>query len=154
MWWTAAAPRRCTSWRPSRRSCSSSPALASKPRVVVFNKMDLPEAQAHWPHFREAAQPAQGAGDGAVLCMSAATGEGVWEVVAAAAKLLEGTREEGSPGRGDGEASALAAHPLLSYRASQAHHLRACCSAEAASLRCEGARESWLAGLWRLQSGE
>jgi GTP-binding protein len=30
------------------------PALAQKPQVVVFNKMDLPDAQAQWPAFESA----------------------------------------------------------------------------------------------------
>ncbi|MBX3052267.1 MAG: GTPase ObgE [Caldilineaceae bacterium] len=47
------------------------PGLLSKPQLVVLNKMDLPEAQAHWPAvekaMREAGRPA--------MSISAVTGE-------------------------------------------------------------------------------
>jgi GTP-binding protein len=47
--------------------------LAGKPQVVVLNKMDLPEAQAHWPAVKARAE----ALDLPVLAISAVTGEGV-----------------------------------------------------------------------------
>jgi GTP-binding protein len=54
------------------------PALADKPQLVVLNKLDLPDAQAHWPEVAAAiaryALP--------VLAISAVTGEGVLEAAA------------------------------------------------------------------------
>lgn len=106
-----------------------SPSLAAKPRVIAFNKMDLPIAQLQWPAFRNAllaqnrssstGRQAEGTGWGQdgretgiaaldecpVLCMSAATGEGVREVVAAAARLVERLPQDDAtwqPGMRDG----------------------------------------------------
>ena len=50
------------------------PALADKPQIVVFNKMDLPDAQTRWPDVR-AALMAQGIEE--PLAISAITGENV-----------------------------------------------------------------------------
>jgi GTP-binding protein len=47
--------------------------LAAKPQIVVFNKMDLPEAQARWPEI-EAALKAEGV---EALAISAATQQNV-----------------------------------------------------------------------------
>jgi len=53
------------------------PALAERPQIVVLNKMDLPQAQSHWPQveatMRERGLP--------VYAISAATGEGVWSLM-------------------------------------------------------------------------
>ncbi len=49
------------------------PRLADKPQLVVLNKMDLPDAQALWPHIEETLT-AKGE---SVLCISAVTGENV-----------------------------------------------------------------------------
>ncbi|HRJ44373.1 MAG TPA: Obg family GTPase CgtA, partial [Caldilineaceae bacterium] len=49
------------------------PRLADKPQLVVLNKMDLPDAQALWPHIEETLT-AKGQ---SALCISAVTGENV-----------------------------------------------------------------------------
>ncbi len=49
------------------------PALLAKPMLVVFNKLDLPDAQSAWPEF-EATQRAAGRD---VVAISADTGEGL-----------------------------------------------------------------------------
>ncbi|HEX9117426.1 MAG TPA: GTPase ObgE, partial [Anaerolineae bacterium] len=48
------------------------PVLAAKPQIVVFNKIDLPEARAAWPAVRRGLAAA-----GEPLAISALTGEGV-----------------------------------------------------------------------------
>lgn len=53
------------------------PELAGKPQIVVFNKMDLPEARLHW-HDVQGALRAQGIEP---LAISAATGEHVQELL-------------------------------------------------------------------------
>ncbi len=62
-----------------------SPALASKPQVVVLNKLDLPAARRAWPEVVEyfaAAQRAGGVAAGAKLhVVSGVTGEGVQDMV-------------------------------------------------------------------------
>jgi len=60
------------------------PALLAKPMLVVFNKMDLPAAQAAWPDF---AAVQRTAGRGA-LAISADTGEGLDELLVAVGHLL------------------------------------------------------------------
>lgn len=50
------------------------PALADKPQIVVFNKMDLPDVQSLWPEVRDALV-AQGVQE--PLAISAITGENV-----------------------------------------------------------------------------
>jgi GTP-binding protein len=61
------------------------PALADKPQLVVLNKLDLPDAQAHWPDVAAAiaryALP--------VLAISAVTGEGVLELLRRVQALLD-----------------------------------------------------------------
>jgi len=49
------------------------PALADKPQLVVLNKMDLPEAQAHWPQVEQTI----GATGQPVMSISAVTGANV-----------------------------------------------------------------------------
>jgi GTP-binding protein len=66
------------------------PKLAAKPQIVALNKIDLPDAQAHWPRV-QTAMMARGLDSFAI---SAATGQGVPELLrAAAAKLAEIPRE-------------------------------------------------------------
>lgn len=60
------------------------PKLLEKPEVVVANKMDLPEARERWPQMQNALA-ARGI---RVHPVSAATGEGVPELLAALAELL------------------------------------------------------------------
>lgn len=61
------------------------PELAEKPEIVAYNKMDVPEARERWPrvrrHFEERELP--------VLAVSAATREGVPELLAEARRTLE-----------------------------------------------------------------
>ena len=49
------------------------PALLEKPMLVVFNKIDLPAAQAAWPAFAKARR----AEDREAIAIAAATGEGL-----------------------------------------------------------------------------
>jgi GTPase len=65
--------------------------LATRPQVVVFNKMDLAEAQERWPAFKAKAE----AGGYDVFAISAAAHQGTNELMAFAAKrLLEIKRDE------------------------------------------------------------
>ena len=80
------------------------PELARRPTLVAANKMDLPEARARWEALREAL-----AREGLeALPISAATGQGVQELVARAYALLRATprelEQEGAQGMpvGDG----------------------------------------------------
>lgn len=66
-----------------------SPELAEKPYVVAYNKMDLPEAYENWPLFKEKLQ-AHGI---ETFCMSAVKREGSHEVICAAHKLLQESKE-------------------------------------------------------------
>ncbi len=61
------------------------PALAAKPQLVGVNKMDLPEAQEHLAHVRRELS-ARGL---EVFPLSAATGEGVLELLRRAARRLD-----------------------------------------------------------------
>ncbi|HEY5630153.1 MAG TPA: GTPase ObgE [Candidatus Limnocylindrales bacterium] len=69
------------------------PALLAKPMLVVFNKLDLPAAQAAWPDF-EAAQRAAGR---QVLAISADTGAGLDALRAAVGAMLPGAEEMAEP---------------------------------------------------------
>lgn len=66
-----------------------SPELAEKPFIVAYNKMDLPEAYENWPSFKEELQ-SRGI---ETFCMSAVKREGTHEVICAAYKLLQKTKE-------------------------------------------------------------
>jgi GTP-binding protein len=61
-----------------------SPVLASKPQIVVLNKMDLPSAREAWPRV----QRAMAAQDVPALAISAATTEGVKQLVGLVAQRL------------------------------------------------------------------
>ncbi|CAN6206416.1 unnamed protein product [Urochloa humidicola] len=62
-----------------------SPSLVDKPYVVVYNKMDLPEASERWDTFREKLQ-----GQGIEpYCISAINRQGTQDVIHAAYKLLQ-----------------------------------------------------------------
>jgi GTP-binding protein len=65
--------------------------LASKPQLVVLNKMDLPQAQALWPSVKKAMR-AQGQ---RATSISAVTGEGVKEMLRSVAEMLASLPEEG-----------------------------------------------------------
>jgi GTP-binding protein len=61
------------------------PSLGQRQQVVAFNKMDLPDAQAHWPvveaRMKELGLP--------VFPISAATGQGVQQLIRQASQMLE-----------------------------------------------------------------
>lgn len=64
--------------------------LASKPQLVVLNKMDLPQAQELWPLVKE-----EVARTGTLVCsISAATGAGVREMLYLVLQLLDSLPEE------------------------------------------------------------
>ena len=62
------------------------PALADKPQIVVFNKMDLPDVQSLWPEVRDALV-AQGVPE--PLAISAITGENVQTLLRRVVTALE-----------------------------------------------------------------
>lgn len=66
-----------------------SPSLVDKPYVVVFNKMDLPEASERWNTFREKLQ-SEGIDP---FCISAINRQGTQDVIHAAYKLLQKERQ-------------------------------------------------------------
>jgi len=71
------------------------PRLASKPQLVVLNKMDLPQAQELWPSIEK-----EMARRGAPACsISAATGMGVRDMLNQALRLLDSLPEEEEPAR-------------------------------------------------------
>jgi GTPase involved in cell partitioning and DNA repair len=74
-----------------------SPTLVDKPYVVVYNKMDLPEASDRWNTFREKLQ-AQGIEP---YCISAITRQGTHDVIHAAYKLLQKERQRIKETEGD-----------------------------------------------------
>ena len=61
-----------------------SEALAGKPQIVVLNKMDLPDAQAHWPLVRRAMLDR----GREAYAISAVTGQGVRELMRRAFEVL------------------------------------------------------------------
>lgn len=69
------------------------PALVTRPALLVGNKIDLPEARARVGAFL-AAQTAQGR---TALAISAATGEGIPEFIAALVRLLRTAAKEALP---------------------------------------------------------
>lgn len=66
-----------------------SPQISRKPFLVVFNKMDLPEASERWILFKEKLQ-ARGIEP---MCMSALSRQGTHEVICAAYELLRNKSE-------------------------------------------------------------
>lgn len=60
------------------------PALADRPQIVAFNKMDLPDARDRWPQV-ETAMRARGL---PAYAISAVTGEGVREFIAQVGRML------------------------------------------------------------------
>jgi len=71
------------------------PALAERSQIVVLNKMDLPEAQDHWPDVK-AALHTRGL---TAYAISAATGEGVHELMAQVGQRLSSLpRSQPDPG--------------------------------------------------------
>lgn len=66
-----------------------SPEIAEKAYIVVFNKMDLPEAYEKWPSFRERLK-ARGIEP---YCMSAVTRDGTQDVIYSAYELVRKNKE-------------------------------------------------------------
>ncbi|CAL5183780.1 unnamed protein product [Lathyrus oleraceus] len=66
------------------------PELAEKPFIVVYNKMDLPEAYENWESFKDKLK-SQGI---TPFCMSAVKREGTHEVICAAYELLRKNKED------------------------------------------------------------
>lgn len=62
------------------------PALAEKPQLVVYNKIDLPHARERWPEVK-AALRARGVED--PMAISAVTGEGVPEMLRRVVQMLD-----------------------------------------------------------------
>ncbi len=62
------------------------PALADRPQIVALNKIDLPNAREHWPQVKAAMQ----ARELPVYAISAATGEGVRELMMQVGQMLSG----------------------------------------------------------------
>ncbi len=72
------------------------PALAQKPQLLAVNKIDLPEVRARVPEIKDAFSGI----DGGARFISAATGEGVPELMSEALKMSEAARlkrEEAKP---------------------------------------------------------
>ncbi|KAF9589850.1 hypothetical protein IFM89_028785 [Coptis chinensis] len=80
-----------------------SPQISKKPFIVVYNKMDLPEASEKWTSFKENLQ-ARGIEP---FCMSAVNRQGTHEVVCAAYELLRKKSEMDKETRGWAEPSNL-----------------------------------------------
>ncbi len=90
----------------NRELADYSAALATRPQVVVFNKIDVPEAQERWPavkqHAEEAGLPA--------FAISAATRQGVDELLYFTANRL---RELQAEARAEAARSPTPAGPVL-----------------------------------------
>lgn len=77
----------------NRELAQYSPRLADKPQIVALNKLDLPDAQAHWARV----QKAMAKREIDAFAISAATGQGVRELLRAAADRLDETPREIPP---------------------------------------------------------
>jgi GTP-binding protein len=64
--------------------------LAQRPQIVVFNKMDLPEAQQRWPALKAEAEAA----GYSILPISAATHQGTQELMQYTARRLQEIRQQ------------------------------------------------------------
>jgi len=64
------------------------PAIKDKPQVIAYNKIDLPDSGEFWEDVREELV-AKGADPAGIFPMSAATGQGVTELVRAVRSLLD-----------------------------------------------------------------
>lgn len=73
-------------WRSINQELAQySPALADKPQVTAFNKMDLPDVRARWADVREALEEQAGP----AFAISAVTHEGVPELLWAVVRRLQ-----------------------------------------------------------------
>jgi len=70
-----------------------SPTLARKPQIVVLNKLDLTHCRERWPEIEREAK-SQGID---IFAISAATGEGVQELLRRVVKMLDAVPEEVAP---------------------------------------------------------
>lgn len=82
--------------------------LATRPQIVVLNKMDLPEAQERWPAFRAKAE-AEGY---PVFAISAAAHQGTAELMQYAAQRLREIKQEEAE-QASARALAEAENPVL-----------------------------------------
>lgn len=69
------------------------PALLQKPQLVVLNKMDLPEAQAHWPTLEQAIQQ-QG---WPIMPISAATQQNIQPLLYRVLAMLDALSDKAEP---------------------------------------------------------
>jgi GTP-binding protein len=69
------------------------PALLQRPILVAYNKLDLEAAQDAWPAFRAARTREKVP----VVAVAAASGQGIWELVAALGQLLPDAATLGAP---------------------------------------------------------
>lgn len=98
----------------NRELSQYSPQLAKKPQIVVFNKMDLPEARERWEKARKAlSSPGL-----KPYPISGATGEGIRELLNAATALLMEERERAKEEGRDAE-EGLAVYRLGSEPANE-----------------------------------
>jgi GTP-binding protein len=74
------------------------PALLKKPMLVVFNKMDMPDAAEAWPAFQEARRPS----GIPTVAISAAEGQGIQELRAVLGRLLPTAAELSEAPHSDG----------------------------------------------------
>jgi GTP-binding protein len=90
-----------------RELAEHSPSLPGRPAIVAGNKLDLPEARARWDGFA-AAMAARGR---TAMPISAATGDGVLELLRAVVALLRrGPAPAAEEGVGVSENSASGPH--------------------------------------------
>lgn len=74
-----------------------SPDLAEKPKIVAFNKIDMPQAEERWPEVKEALDDAA-AGGYPAMAISALTGDNTRKLLYQVATMLEEAPEpEGRP---------------------------------------------------------
>jgi GTPase len=92
----------------NRELLEYSPELGSRPQVIVFTKMDLPDARARWEALRARAAAA----DVPVTAISAATNEGVMDLMNDTARRLHELRTEDAE-RATREAALAGAGPVL-----------------------------------------
>ena len=93
----------------NRELAEYSPELAARPQLIVLTKMDLPQAQERWEIIQkraaEAGLPA--------MAISAATHEGVQELMNRASDMLRDLREEEAERKAVEAARSLSAGPVL-----------------------------------------
>jgi GTP-binding protein len=93
----------------NRELAEYSPELARRPQIVVLTKMDLPQAQERWEIVKRRAEEA----GMQALAISAATHQGVQELMNRTADMLRELREEDAERLAAEAARAPAAGPVL-----------------------------------------